>query len=235
MLNVRQETFGPIFNWTPIYSGKATKVKLKGRLAGSTYYYRVKATLSGYSDSTWVEVEDGCTVPFVFSTKHNAGGTLTMNGEPAEIVTIPVGETRTLVITPDEGYHIVSVVVDGVVLVDDSGEKTAPYSHATAYNVTVPAALDLTAKKHKIAVKFAVNSYNATSTAGAGGKITPAGPKVYKNGKQALYTITPDKGYRIANVLVNAEAKLDLPPSGLYKMPLKINENKTIEATFQLE
>ena len=44
------------------YSGTATSTSITGRTSGTTYYYRVKATRSGYKDSEWHTVSNGCSV-----------------------------------------------------------------------------------------------------------------------------------------------------------------------------
>lgn len=44
------------------YSGIALNAVISGRTIGVTYYYRVKATLSGYTDSVWVNGGNGCFV-----------------------------------------------------------------------------------------------------------------------------------------------------------------------------
>jgi hypothetical protein len=106
-------------------------------------------------------------------------------------------------------------------------------SKGTATSVTAPADLLTTAKKHSISVKFAINSYNVTASAGVGGTIKPAGTKLIKHGKAAKYTITPSSGKKITSVLVNGEPLTGLPASGSYKMVLPIAEETTIEATFE--
>lgn len=44
------------------YSGSSTSTLITGRSSGNTYYYRVKATLSGYTDSSWRTCSNGCVV-----------------------------------------------------------------------------------------------------------------------------------------------------------------------------
>ena len=44
------------------YSGSSTSTAITGRSSGTTYYYRVKATRSGYSDSSWGTGSNGCVV-----------------------------------------------------------------------------------------------------------------------------------------------------------------------------
>ena len=44
------------------YTGTALSAAISGRSSGVTYYYRLKATLSGYADSAWVNAGNGCLV-----------------------------------------------------------------------------------------------------------------------------------------------------------------------------
>lgn len=44
------------------YSGAATSASITGRSVGTTYYYRVKATKTGYTDSAWRTGSNGCAV-----------------------------------------------------------------------------------------------------------------------------------------------------------------------------
>ena len=44
------------------YSGSETSTSITGRISGVTYYYRVKATKSGYTDSDWRAGSNGCIV-----------------------------------------------------------------------------------------------------------------------------------------------------------------------------
>lgn len=47
-----------------VYSGTGLSTTIDGRSNGVTYYYRVKATLSGYADSVWANSGNGCVVTF---------------------------------------------------------------------------------------------------------------------------------------------------------------------------
>ncbi|MFH0730525.1 MAG: DUF4214 domain-containing protein [Pseudomonadota bacterium] len=44
------------------YSGSSTSTSITGSTVGATYYYRVKATRSGYADSDWQKGSNGCAV-----------------------------------------------------------------------------------------------------------------------------------------------------------------------------
>jgi len=46
------------------YTGTALTTAVTGQTTGTTYFYRVKATKSGYTDSTWKNGSNGCLVKF---------------------------------------------------------------------------------------------------------------------------------------------------------------------------
>jgi len=56
---------------------------------------------------------------------------------------------------------------------------------------------------HTISASFALQSFVITPTAGAGGTITPGTPQTVSYGGSITFTITPNVGYRIADVLVD--------------------------------
>ncbi|MCR4964689.1 MAG: fibronectin type III domain-containing protein [Bacteroidales bacterium] len=117
--------------------------------------------------------------------------TITVNaGENGTITpaTITVGEnaTPTFTITPDAGYGIADVTVDGV-----SVGAVASYTFAPV------------SANHTIAATFSQYQYTINATAGNGGTITPSGvTNMVYNGDQT-YTITPNAGYSIADVYVD--------------------------------
>jgi len=54
-----------------------------------------------------------------------------------------------------------------------------------------------------IALSFGANSYTIAATAGANGSISPSGNVSVTHGDDAMFTITPDGGYVVADVLVD--------------------------------
>ncbi len=111
-----------------------------------------------------------------------AGGSIS----PSGAVAVADGADQAFAITPDAGYHIVDVVVDG-------GSVGAVASY-TFFGVTTDHTIDAT---------FAIDTWTITATAGAGGSIAPSGAVVVNNGDNAVFTITPDGGYHILDVLVD--------------------------------
>ena len=103
--------------------------------------------------------------------------------------TVNHGGNQTFTITPNTGYYVADVAVDGV-----------SQGAITSYNFT-----NVTAN-HTITAAFANSSYALTATAGSGGAVAPATATVNHGGSQT-FTITPNSGYQIAFVMVDGVSK----------------------------
>ena len=122
---------------------------------------------------------------YTLTATAGSGGTIT----PAS-AKVNSGGSQTFTITPNAGYTVVKVLVDGV-------SKGAITSY-TFSNVTAP---------HTISATFAiVANYTITATAGSGGTITPASAQVSSGGSKT-FTITSNAGYYVAKVLVDGVSK----------------------------
>ncbi|MHB8845023.1 MAG: InlB B-repeat-containing protein [Nitrospirota bacterium] len=108
---------------------------------------------------------------------------------PSGAVPVNGGAGQTFTITPDAGYMVRRVLVDGVYQV-----LPQPVTAYTFTNVRADHTLD---------VSFVQITYTITAGAGAGGSITPAGTGTYLQGAGQTYTITPAAGYQIADVIVD--------------------------------
>ena len=98
----------------------------------------------------------------------------------------PYGATPTCVITPNEGYVISDVIVDG-----------ESVGAVTSYTFTP------LASNHTIGATFSAALFTITATAGNGGNITPSGvTNLGYNGSQS-YTISANTGYHISDVFVD--------------------------------
>jgi hypothetical protein len=105
---------------------------------------------------------------------------------PSGQVAVNAGENQTFTITPDTGYHIQNLLVDG-----------APVDINSSYTFT-----NVT-DNHTISATFAINTLTVTATANEHGSINPSGEVVFEYGTTQEFVITPDEGYHIAEVLVN--------------------------------
>ncbi len=129
-------------------------------------------------------INDSVVIQEIYTITASAGPGGNIN--PSGTITVNHGEDKTFTITPNTGYHITNVIVDG-----------APVGTVTTYTFN-----DVTAN-HTIAAYFAINQYTITATAGTGGNINPPGAIPVNYGEDKTFTITPNTGYHITNVLVD--------------------------------
>lgn len=111
-----------------------------------------------------------------------ANGTIT----PPNGSGVICGGSQAYIITPDAGFNILDVLVDGV--------SQGPLSTYTFSNVTA---------NHTISATFGVAAFTITAGAGADGTITPSGAVAVASGGNQTFTITPNSCYQIADVLVD--------------------------------
>jgi len=132
--------------------------------------------------------------------------------EPSGTVTVLEGGSQTFTITPDLGYEIEDVLVDG--------DSVGPVSTYTFNNVTA---------NHTIHATFKQITYTITATAGPGGKIEPSGTVTVPYGGSQTFTITPNLGYEIEDVLVDGDS---VGPVSTYTFS-NVTADHTIHATFK--
>jgi len=114
--------------------------------------------------------------------------TASVNGSisPAGPVSVVRGGSQTLTISPDPGYQIQSVIIDGS---NQGALTTYKFTNVNA--------------NHTIAAYFKLIAFTITASAKANGAISHAGVnKVNPNGSMT-FTITADAGYHVADVLVD--------------------------------
>jgi len=147
--------------------------------AAGTYSFTAQVT-----DANGVTAQKSITIlvpSYPLTTEAGIGGTVS----PASI-TVGSGASQVFTITPNTGYHVASVTVDGVT----QGAITS----YTFTNVTAA---------HTISATFAINTYTVTASAGSNGGISPAGTVEVNYGDSQVFTITPNAGYRVASVVVD--------------------------------
>jgi hypothetical protein len=205
---------------------------------------------------------------------------------PSTVQTVTHGGSMTFTMTPNAGYVVSSVLVNGTsvgavtsytfnnvtsnqtisvsfvpapnytlttnVLPVNSGTVTRnlpgpSYPSGTNVTVTANAATgyrfvnwsgDLTGTLNPIAVLMTVNrtitanftllTYTITPSSGANGSISPATVQTVVHGGNTTFTITPNTGYRVSNVLVNGTS---VGAVTTYTFS-NVTSNQTISATF---
>ncbi len=133
---------------------------------------------------------------------------------PTGVVTVNYGDSSTFVITPDTGYHVDSLIVDGL--------SQSPAGSYTFHFVV---------SNHTIRVTFSINRYSITATSGPGGSINPSGVVMADFGSTDTFAIVPALGYKISNLSVDGFA---VAVTGTYVFT-SIDANHTISATFSID
>ena len=119
---------------------------------------------------------------YTITATAGAGGGISPSGTGSFVH----GVSPTYTITPSEGYHIADVIVDDV-----SVGALAEYTFAP---LTAP---------HSIEVVFAINTYIIMSSASQGGTISPSRDVSVEHGQSPSFTITPEQGYDISDLVVD--------------------------------
>ena len=109
---------------------------------------------------------------------------------PSGTTKVKYGEDKSYTITPNEGYEIQSVTVDG----QNKGKITS----YTFNDVK---------EGHTISATFVKKTFKITASAGTGGKISPAGTSTVSYGDDKTFTMTPNQGYKVESVVVDGVNK----------------------------
>jgi hypothetical protein len=133
---------------------------------------------------------------------------------PAGTVAVPNGSNQAFTLTPDPGYHVDSLVVDGLPI--------TPASGYTFTNVTVP---------HTIHAAFAIDVFTILATAGTHGAIAPSGAVAVDYGADQSFTITPNPSYHVDSLVVDGAP---VPPGTGYTFT-HVTAAHTIHAAFAFD
>lgn len=115
----------------------------------------------------------------------STGGSISPSGS----LTIPPGGNASFLISPDPGYQVVSVNVDGA--------NKGAVSNYTFTNVTA---------NHTIAAHFKPATYTITATAEVNGAISSPGVNTVNSGGSMTFTVSPNAGYHVADALVDGSS-----------------------------
>jgi endoglucanase len=153
--------------------------------------------------------------PTSYTLTANAGGNGTIS--PTGAVSVVAGTSKTYTITPNAGYQVDTVTVNGT--------SVGALGTYTFTNVTANQSISATFK-----LIITTTSSTITANAGANGTISPTGAVSVVNGTNKTFTITPNAGYQIDSVLVNGTS---VGAVGTYTFT-NVTANQSISATFKL-
>jgi hypothetical protein len=105
---------------------------------------------------------------------------------PSGIVSVPYGSSQEFTIVANNGYHIDSIVVDGV---DQGALELYRFTNIST--------------NHAIRAYFSPNIYTIASSVVGAGTIAPAGTVLVPHGSGQAYTITPNAGYHVDSVVID--------------------------------
>jgi beta propeller repeat protein len=154
----------------------------------------------------------------ITATVANSDNSVPAHGSmmPSGTFTVNKGGSVTFNISPDAGYQVSSIIDNG-----------------TNNGATTSYLLSNIAADHTVTVYLKPITYAITATAGAGGKISPAGVTTLNAGGSQTYTITPNAGYSIADVMVGPTGGTLSSVGAVSSYPISnITANMTIAATF---
>ena len=164
-------------------------------------------TSTTYAPKLHIEFTAGA--QYTITAMSGPGGSIS----PSGAVTVAGGTNQPFTITPDAGYVISDVQVDGLTV---GAVPTYTFTNVTA--------------NHDIVASFsAVPTHTITATAGVGGSIAPSGVVIVNEGNDRGFTITADTGYVILDVLVDSVSQGAI---GSYTF-LSVTQDHTIHATFE--
>ncbi|MBI1806985.1 MAG: G8 domain-containing protein, partial [Ignavibacteria bacterium] len=150
--------------------------------------------------------------PKVYTITASAGANGTIS--PSGAVSVNHGSNQSFTITPNTGYHVADVLVDG--------SSVGAVSSYDFTNVTA---------NHTITASFAIDVFTITASAGANGTITPSGAVSVNYGSNQSFTVTPNTGYHVADVLVDGSS---VGAVSSYDFT-NVTANHTIAASFAID
>ena len=134
--------------------------------------------------------------------------------------TVMFGATPAFVITPNPGYNVTAITVNGSNVISSATNVNGVYTY------TFPA---INANQ-TITATMAIKTYTITASAGANGTISPNGNTTVNHGATQAYAFNPANGYVVDNVTVDG---MSFGALTAYTFT-NVVANHTINVTFKL-
>jgi Leucine-rich repeat (LRR) protein len=210
-----------LFDTTP--DKTVNSMIVTGLEPGTEYYFRVRTVTyphtynqnTVYSEYT---AEISAATPVLHYTiiavaTPEDGGTVIPSGE----ISLDSGANQTFTIEPADGYTTQDVIID-----DESVGAVPEYSFENV------------AADHSLYASFEpIPQYTIAATSEGNGTISPPGIILINQGESQTYTIQPDEGYEIADLLADSvSVKQDMAQDSTYIFP-DISGNHLIHVIFE--
>jgi endoglucanase len=198
------------FTITPAAGYAVNSVTVDGTSVGAVATYTFTNVQANRTISATFKTV--ATTTFTITSSAGANGTIS----PAGSVSVTKGANQTFTISPAAGYTVNSVTVDGT--------SVGAVTTYTFTNVQANRTINATFKT------VATTSFTITSSASAGGSISPAGSVSVAKGANQTFTITPSSGYQVDLVTVNG-ASVGAVTTYTFA---NVQANQTIAAKFKV-
>jgi hypothetical protein len=173
-----------IFTFTPSAGYHIDSVIVDGTMTGTAASYN----FSNVQANRTIRVVFAQDAPVLFKITATAGPN--GNISPQDTVTVTQGASQGFAFTPNSGYHVDSLYVDGTYTGSPSGYT---FSNVQA--------------DHSIHVVFAQdlpNQFVITATAGPNGSVSPNGSITVSAGSDQGFVFTPGSGYHVDSVFADS-------------------------------
>lgn len=172
--------------------------------------YPSEYTFDNISADHEIEVE--------YEREEFAISTKAINGSISEsIQKILLGENKTITYTPNEGYHLIRVTVDGI--------------NQTIQNCLNEFTFSNVAADHEIEVEYEINKYQV-QTSVTNGTIDPSQSDI-PYGSNVSYGFAPNEGYHLASVKVDG-VEQPLDPACDHVDFNAISADHTVEVVYEI-
>jgi len=154
--------------------------------ANVTYNYKIRAYWNGTEASPSGIVSIMPLIIYTITATAESGGSISPSGN----VKATYGSSQSFNISPNVGYSILDVKIDGV---SKGNISSYIFSNVIA--------------DHTIKASFSTNTFTITANAENGGNISPSGNIKVAHGLSQTFSISPNTGYSILDVKVDGVSK----------------------------
>ena len=162
--------------------------------------------------------------PLEFSITASAGQNGTIS--PIGTTSIIYGESKTFTFTPNAGYKVADIQIDGISLTE------IDFTNAVNNGYTFSNVLS----NHRIHVEFRVGTYTIIASAGQNGTITPSGTISKNYNESQTFVITANDGYLVERIVIDGNFLIGSDLTNAIKNGYtfaNINADHTINVQFE--
>jgi hypothetical protein len=191
------------FTISPDYCYEIEDVLVNGDSVGPVPTYTfINVTENQTINATFSEI-----IYTITATAHQGGSI-----SPSGVQQVDCGDDFAFTVSPETGYLIDNVFLDGTSL--------GPVSGYTIYGVT---------KDYSVNAYFTPVTYTISASAGPNGNISPVGDVPVSHGDDETFLMLPDAGYTVGTVIVNGVTQPGSPTSYTF---YNVTGDQNISVTF---